>query len=139
MFRLLEERPGSKGAPGAATELEPAELSGATGPRIVCAGCLHVLTRGSERIPVEGEHEHVRVNPFGYAFRFACFARAPGCVLRGEAERTATWFPGRAWRYAHCGGCGGHLGWHWEQLAGEGSFFGLIVPRITELRDAPEA
>lgn len=94
---------------------------------IRCAECDHPITSESERVEVHGAHEHRRVNPDGDDFHVGCFGRAPGCAAGGEPTLHWTWFPGYAWRIAHCRGCGEHLGW---AFSGEGRFHALILPRL---------
>lgn len=95
---------------------------------LCCARCGHPVTRERHRFAVHGRHEHTRVNPFGFVFHFGCFAQADGCAVDGPLTAEETWFPGYAWRIAHCGACGVHLGWAFQ---GEGAFFGLLLDRLT--------
>jgi hypothetical protein len=94
---------------------------------LVCASCGHAITRDEARVVRGGSHLHTRLNPHGYVWEFGCFADAPGCVVVGPATLEHTWFPDHAWRFAHCGRCGGHLGWRYD---GPSSFFGLITERL---------
>lgn len=95
---------------------------------VVCGACGHALTRESERLEVDGRHQHAFVNPHAYAFTIACYRVAPGCAGSGEASMFWSWFPGHAWRIALCSACGAHVGWSFER---EGSaFYGLVVDRI---------
>ena len=59
-------------------------------------------------------------------FAFRCFSAAEGCAHAGQPTLEATWFAGRAWIYAFCGGCGGHLGWKWESAP---PFWGRLSSR----------
>lgn len=65
---------------------------------------------------------NVFVNPAGHVFELALFRHAPGAVARGEPSFEFSWFPGHAWRFAHCRGCGVQLGWRFE---GSSQFWGL--------------
>lgn len=94
-----------------------------------CRTCGQPVTDDGLRIAVGGQHVHNLFNPMGILFEVGCFAKAPGCRFDGVWTKEFTWFPGHAWRYALCGGCGAHLGWEYR---GEGSgFVGLIVTELT--------
>lgn len=95
---------------------------------LCCARCLHPVTRERHRIAVQGWHAHTRANPHGFVFHFGCFAQADGCTVHGPLTTEATWFPGFGWQVAHCAACHTHLGWAFR---GEGSFFGLLLDRLT--------
>lgn len=97
---------------------------------ISCRTCRHRLTDSSQRIEVAGAHRHTFFNPAGIVYELGCFAAAPGIRLTGEASGEFAWFAGYLWRIGLCGGCGTHLGWHFER--GESSFFGLILAGITD-------
>lgn len=94
-----------------------------------CRRCGHPVTTEQARRSVNGRHVHHLFNPAGILFEVGCFEAAPGCRFDGALTTEFTWFPGFAWRYALCGGCGSHLGWEYQGEAG--GFAGLIV---TELR-----
>lgn len=98
---------------------------------IRCRACDFVVTSGRQRISVQGAHEHRFMNPAGFLFHLGCFAEALGCTIVGPASPEYPWFPGMLWRYAMCGGCQAHLGWHFRGDEGAG-FFGLILDRIRE-------
>lgn len=100
---------------------------------IRCRACDFVVTTPRQRISVQGSHEHRFMNPAGFLYHVGCFADALGCAIVGPASSEYPWFPGMTWRYAMCGGCQAHLGWHFrgEQATG---FFALILDR---LREAP--
>lgn len=94
---------------------------------IRCKACRSVITTRGARIEVHGAHEHRRVNPSGVDFLLGCYREAPGCIVEGVPTFFWTWFPGYAWQIASCRTCGDHLGW---AFSGDGSFFGLILPRL---------
>ena len=94
---------------------------------LLCAACAHPVTDERLRIRVQGAHQHHCVNPAGVAFQVNCFQEAPGAIPIGEAESQHSWFPGHRWRYALCGGCGEHLGWHFSGIS---EFFGLIEGKV---------
>lgn len=96
--------------------------------RLFCAACRRPVTHESERIRVQGAHEHTCVNPHGLTYRIACFREA-SCLAEAIATTGDTWFPGYAWSVALCRHCRAHLGWRFE-APGE-RFHGLIVGRLT--------
>lgn len=98
------------------------------GRRLRCRACGRTITDTGARTEVAGAHEHVLKNPTGHVFLVGCFRAAPGAAPSGPATLEHTWFAGYAWRIAHCGGCGVHLGWAYRG-AGEG-FYGLIADRL---------
>jgi hypothetical protein len=119
---------------------EPAEETRCRDQRaIACAACLATITAIEHRLAVHGSHEHRFVNPAGLLFHIGCFAEAIGCRIAGPDSLEYPWFPGFAWRYASCAGCGQHLGWHFRDDARSSksvemkpSFFGLILDRLVQ-------
>ena len=103
-----------------------------TRPRTTaCGRCAAAITSQRHRIAVHGSHEHRFVNPAGFLFHIGCFAEAIGCAIVGPSSLEYPWFPGYAWRFALCGQCGRHLGWHFRSDGSEG-FFGLILDRMRD-------
>jgi hypothetical protein len=98
---------------------------------ILCASCSGPVTSPACRIAVQGSYDHRFVNPAGLLFHIGCFGDAIGCRIVGPDSLDYPWFPGFAWRYAMCGSCGQHLGWHFRS-DGQPSFFGLILDRLVE-------
>ena len=96
---------------------------------LICKACGHDITSTGERISINGQHVHTRVNPGGFEYTFDCFREAPGCRQVGTPEYDHTWFAGYCWQIAVCGGCGEHLGWLFRH---QGSFYGLIEDRLAE-------
>lgn len=94
-----------------------------------CKLCEQIITSPSASLEVDGARQHTFFNPAGLMFEIGCFSAAPGCVVAGEPSDQFSWFPGYAWRYAHCAGCGAHLGWCFESGSG-GRFFGLVLNRL---------
>lgn len=92
-----------------------------------CAACGRGIASDAARTEVGGRHVHMRLNPHAYAFIFGCFSSAPGCGVAGTPTDEATWFAGCWWQFAHCGGCGVHLGW---AFGGAQRFFGLVLERL---------
>ena len=103
---------------------------------ILCAACRATITSPQHRIAVNGSHDHRFVNPAGFTFHLGCFSAAIGCTIVGPDNLEYPWFPGFSWRYAMCGACGCHLGWHFRKPDHAG-FFGLILDRLQ--RSAPDA
>lgn len=143
---------GGKGGPAMEPESEPREMffkrSGGAAPdaaadtlageddetarekRLLCRKCGHAITSRGRAIVADGSHIHLFTNPAGLAFRIGCFSDAPGCLVAGEPTTEFTWFPGHAWSFALCAGCGAHLGWYYD--SGSGGFFGLILANLAE-------
>jgi hypothetical protein len=92
--------------------------------------CGEPVARAGDRIEVEGQHRHTKMNPHGFLFRIGCFRRAPGCLDPEAASTFWSWFEGYAWRAASCRGCAEHLGWSFTGSGGR--FFGLIIDRLSE-------
>jgi hypothetical protein len=108
-------------------------VAGGGGRALVCADCGHRVASTADRIEVEDAHEHTRKNPHGHVHRFGCFARAPGCEMRGGPSTEWPWFDGFAWEIAVCRRCGLHLGWRFSR--GDDAFWGLITKRVAEMDD----
>jgi len=98
---------------------------------ILCATCAGPVTSPHCRIAIAGSHDHRFVNPAGLLFHLGCFSDAIGCRIVGPDSLEYPWFPGFAWRYAMCGNCGQHLGWHFRS-DGQPGFFGLILDRLLD-------
>jgi hypothetical protein len=133
-FRLLK-RSEEKRRGGTLADFELREASrDASKRRLLCRSCGSPVTTEAERIAIDGQHVHRRINPSGIDFEFGCFAAAPGAETVGEPTAEFSWFTGYAWIYSVCGACATHLGWHFE---GAGpSFHGLILARL--VREGPE-
>ena len=126
----LRDRPNP--SPPPAPDATDSTVASASRERvIVCAACAAVITHARQRIAMLGAHEHRFMNPAGYLFHIGCFALAIGCVVVGPASLEYPWFAGTAWRFALCGQCGQHLGWHFRAHGGDG-FFGLVLDRLRE-------
>jgi hypothetical protein len=100
--------------------------------KLVCYLCKNVITVESEHIKIQGSNEHLRTNPEGYQYLFACYADAPGCAIFGGPTREYSWFNGYYWQLAVCNGCGEHLGWLFK---GPDRFFGLIKNRLISAQE----
>jgi hypothetical protein len=104
------------------------------GQYLCCRYCRLPITREDQRIPVQGQHEHLYSNPHGIVFHFGCFATAPGCQSLGTPSEEWSWFRGFSWQIAICKGCGEHLGWRYSSLHGD-NFHGLILKHLTKASD----
>lgn len=113
------------------TKAQPTE---ATQPQVQrddtvrCKACEGAVTRERHSL----QREHTFRNPAGYSFHVLCYAEADGSRAEGHPTSAATWFPGFAWSFALCVGCGEHLGW-WYSSPTE-SFAGLIATRLLRPR-----
>ncbi len=95
--------------------------------KLYCFLCGNAITSTSERISVDGAHEHSFTNPHGYSFHIGCFRNAPGCIQEGIVTDDFSWFKGYSWRYALCADCQQHLGWIYDS---QDQFYGLILDRL---------
>ena len=93
-----------------------------------CTECHYPITRHSDRIAINEQHQHVFTNPHGHIFQIGCFAQAPGCLIIGPETSYFSWFPGYVWQIALCGQCGTLLGWAFRSQ--ESQFFGLILDKL---------
>ena len=103
---------------------DPAPTDASTpDPVVRCAACSREIARLAARIAAEPDELHTFVNPRGEVFELARFSRADGAAAFGRPSFEFTWYPGHAWRYAGCRGCGAQLGWWFE---GPARFWGLV-------------
>ena len=93
----------------------------------LCAWCHHRVASEKDRFRYHGKDHFIFFNPNGIRFEIITFSQTLGCVQSGERTLTHTWFPGHAWSYCQCQGCGCHLGWYY---AGPHDFAGLIKARL---------
>lgn len=126
---VLQERP-DHGA-GRAVQDKPEEDDSAGRARILCRACNHPITSAECRIAVNGSHAHTYFNPHGIAFEIGCFSAASGVFVHGAPSHEFSWFPGYAWRYAHCANCHTHLGWQFVR-GRAADFLGLILGNLRE-------
>ncbi len=107
---------------------------------LYCFICGEVITSTSQRISVQGAHQHTFSNPAGYVFEIGCFRQAPGCRQTGESTDFYSWFDGYAWRYAVCRNCRVHLGWFFQGGDPEAEeradrFFALMLNRLLKSKE----
>ncbi|MFZ5572607.1 MAG: cereblon family protein [Thermodesulfobacteriota bacterium] len=96
---------------------------------VLCGNCRQPITSTSERMTVQGAHQHTFANPQGILFEIACFRHASGCRYSGLPTSEWSWFRGFSWRFASCGKCMLQLGWFFSS-GNENGFNGLIVNRL---------
>lgn len=96
---------------------------------LLCRRCRRLITRTSERIEMQGAHQHAFANPHGLVFRIGCFQSARGCAYTGPLSPEFSWFMGYSWRIAVCGSCLNHLGWLFVPSTGA-AFNGLILDQL---------
>ena len=106
---------------------EPAPCFGDTASEWLCAWCHNRVASEGDRFPYDGKDEFTFSNPEGIHFAIITFSRTLGCQEAGAPTLEHTWFPGHAWSFCQCDGCGQHLGWYY---AGQHEFAGLIKDRI---------
>lgn len=96
---------------------------------LFCYRCGTFITTPRQRIEIDGSSEHRFTNPAGFMYQLICYRSASGCAQAGRYETDFSWFPDYGWRYAMCGGCFTHLGWHYTSSK-HGGFYGIIQGRI---------
>ncbi|MFP4193859.1 MAG: cereblon family protein [Desulfobacterales bacterium] len=101
------------------------------GSFLLCRQCLALITSTSERIDIEGAHQHTFANPHGIVFEIGCFRNAWGCGAVGSPTNEFTWFAGYFWQVAVCASCLTHIGWQFTSPEASG-FYGLILERLME-------
>ena len=98
---------------------------------ILCRQCRQAITRPSDRIAVQGAHQHTFANPHGIVFEIGCFRNVSGCGYAGAASDEFTWFAGYSWRVCYCTMCLTHLGWIFSSNGGN-NFHGLILDKLIQ-------
>jgi hypothetical protein len=98
--------------------------------RLLCVTCSSCVTRRSDAMVVEGNHQHTFVNPHGVIYRIGSFRAAGGATEIGPPSDEFAWFRGHRWRIAICSGCGIHVGWSFRRV--ESLFYGLVVAQLRE-------
>ena len=102
------------------------------GPRLVCAVCRATVARVAWIGPVlDGPARRVFFSPAGVVMEVVTLRRAVGVRPVGPPTTEFTWFPGFAWRTAHCEGCAVQLGWRFDGASG-GGFWALLTRAIDE-------
>jgi len=129
-FRVPSEKDGDDDVPRL-VEDEAEEATPAEDPYILCRQCRQAITTPSDRIAVQGSHQHTFANPHGAVFEIGCFKTARGCGYAGPPTDEFSWFAGYRWRVCFCSMCLTHLGWLFISGGGD-MFHGLILDRLTE-------
>ena len=112
--------------PGTADEVM---VTQAPPERLACRQCGQIITDASQRISIDGSHQHTFANPHGIVYEIGCFQAVTGCGAAGTPSEDFSWFRGYRWRIILCINCLTHLGWTFNNTAGH-SFFGLILERL---------
>jgi hypothetical protein len=116
---------------GQSIPAEAPETENQEDPAICCKQCLQKITHPSERIAIQGAHQHVFANAYGIVFEIGCFRTVWGCRFFGPATDEWTWFGGYKWRIASCSQCGIHLGWQYTSTSeSKTTFHGLILGHL---------
>jgi len=131
---LLKQSPQSDVSAKAVVKQREKEKEPEGADRILCRVCRQWITAVSERIEMNGAHQHTCANPAGYMYTIGCFRRATGCLYVGPPTAEWSWFPGYAWSIAACGNCGSHLGWLFT-ASDSAVFHGFIVDRLAMEQD----
>ena len=127
-LRLPKENSG-KASPGQLAGEKLQDQLEDAGEGVLCRQCRSVITLQSERISVQGSHQHTFANPQGYVYQIGCFRSAHGCGYTGQLTAEWSWFSGFRWRIALCSSCLIQLGWLFVATSGE-RFNGLIIDRL---------
>jgi len=75
-------------------------------------------------------------NPQKNNFKLVLFSKSNLKLLTDTTSLEHTWFPNFKWTIGVCPHCLFHLGWHFESIVGENSFFGLILEKLMKKSDA---
>ena len=128
LFRLPHEKQSDE-MPGSIVEDETEEQASDKEEYILCRQCHNIITSPTERIEVQGLHQHNLANPHGIVFEIGCFRNVKGCGHAGSFSAEFSWFKGFSWRIAVCIMCLTHLGWLFASSDSD-SFHGLILDRL---------
>lgn len=75
-------------------------------------------------------------NPQKNNFKLILFNKSNIKMLNETKSLEYTWFPSFTWTIGLCPHCLFHLGWYFESIIGENSFFGLILDNLIKKKDA---
>ena len=70
---------------GSLVEADTAEKEPDREEYILCRHCHQLITTPSERIEVQGSHQHTFANPQGIVYQIGCFRSVQGCGSAGPA------------------------------------------------------
>lgn len=128
LFRLPPEKQNDE-MPSSIVEDETEEQASDKEEYILCRQCHSIITSPTERMAVQGSHQHNFANPHGIVFEIGCFRNVKGCGHAGSFSAEFSWFKGFSWRIAVCIMCLTHLGWFFASPDSD-SFHGLILDRL---------
>jgi hypothetical protein len=115
----------------------PVNGAGGNGSRsYLCSICRTFISSSDRLVKVNDSNFHSFTNPDGVECDFNTFLSCPGAVAHGRATAEYTWFTGYLWRFAVCGTCHQHLGWHYaaqSPLHRPLEFWGLLVSRLASV------
>ena len=77
LFRLPHEKQSDE-MPGSIVEDETEEQASDKEEYILCRQCHNIITSPTERIEVQGSHQHNFANPHGIVFEIGCFRNVKG-------------------------------------------------------------
>lgn len=123
LLQKYSRESGRRGKP----ESEPVEEDTRDRP-VLCRECRNLITFHHHKIEVDSSFRHTFFNPAGIVYEIGCFKEAKGCYIQGRGETEFSWFGNAVWKYAHCGVCLEHLGWHYTTSLT--SFYGLILSQL---------
>lgn len=98
--------------------------------KLYCINCGHLITKGSWRISVGGDHEHTFFNPAGNIYELFCFKEAPGVFAKASPSSEFTWFKGYQWQPVFCSACAVLMGWKFLGEQAPRIFFTLIKSKL---------
>lgn len=99
----------------------------------LCSGCGSFVSSSDRLLKVNGSDLHFFVNPEALECVFNTFLSCPGAVYHGPATIENSWFSGYRWRFALCGNCHQHLGWHYSAVSPRYrplAFWGLLIAHM---------
>jgi len=105
------------------------------GPVLVCRSCGTRIARRAWIAAIDdASAERVFFNPAGVMMEVLTLRRATNVREAGVPTEEFSWFPGYAWRFAHCGGCERQLGWRFAGVGAQvpATFWGLLQRELVE-------
>jgi len=103
------------------------------GPLLVCRACETVVARTAwVGAPDDGPAARVFFNPQGVVMKVVCLRRVAHVRAGGTPTQEFSWFPGYAWSYGMCGGCGRQLGWRFTPVGAGTTFWTVLADAVVE-------
>jgi len=94
-----------------------------------CSSCKNIICYKKDVFPMSRSGPQCSfVNAGGFVHDTLTVQRAQGLIQEVGWSREFSWFPGYAWRMAHCDICNRHIGWCYKRIEAETKpkrFFGL--------------